>query len=405
MKPTLKSSLYTALFVAFVDLIGVGLIYPLFSAMLFDNSLPLLPLETSHKMRGFWLGLLLAAGPFFQFFGAPIWGAFSDTKGRKKPLQISIVVALLGYIFALMGVTFNSIMLLLFARAVIGFASGNMAIVQATIADISSPEEKAKNFGLFGMAHGAGFTLGPFFGSILSSYLGYNAPFQFATLLVVLNLFFALFAFKESHFMLIKRKLSWHIGLSHLKKAFHFVGLRSIFLCYFLHVFGWTFFFEFSPIYLIKNFGFSSTEIGLFYGTAGAFYALSTGFLIRPVVQRFKPRFVFFAGNLFTAIAIFCIIFLPSALWLWPLLCVICYFVAHVQPTAITIVSNAASSNIQGEALGITSSLNAAAFVLSAAISGSFVGDNPSLSMNISSGFMLLSSLILLFTFRRRLFT
>lgn len=89
----MKASLYIALFVVFIDNMGVGLIYPLFSSMLFDLKLPLLPPGTTHEMRGFWLGLLLALMPLAQFFSAPIWGAISDNLGRKRPLQLSLSIA------------------------------------------------------------------------------------------------------------------------------------------------------------------------------------------------------------------------------------------------------------------------------------------------------------------------
>ena len=172
---TLKASLYIALFVAFADNMGVGLIYPLFSSMCFDCSLPLLPFGTSNAMRGVWLGLLLAVMPLTQFFSSPIWGGLSDGKGRKKTLQLSLLIAFFGYFISLFAVIFNNIILLLFSRIVIGFAAGNLAIVQATIADLSTKEEKAKNFGLYGMALGVGFTIGPFFGGSLSNW-GYNPP-------------------------------------------------------------------------------------------------------------------------------------------------------------------------------------------------------------------------------------
>ena len=63
------------------------------SLMLFDHSFSLVPLETSPHMRGVWLGFLLSLMPLAQFFSAPIWGAISDSKGRKNPLQISLIIA------------------------------------------------------------------------------------------------------------------------------------------------------------------------------------------------------------------------------------------------------------------------------------------------------------------------
>jgi len=399
----MKPSFYIALFVAFVDFMGVGLIYPLFSSMLFDGSLSLLHPDTSHEMRGLWLGLLLALMPLAQFFSAPIWGALSDSKGRKKPLQFSLAIAFFGYIIALGGVWLGSIALLLFSRVVIGFASGNMSIVQAAIADLSLPEEKTKNFGLYSMALGVGFTLGPFFGGMLSSW-GYSVPFLFAAVIVALNLGFAIAFFKETHHLISERKLNWSIGIAHIKKAFRFKGLRTILLCSFLHNFGWSYFFEFTPVYLISHYQFTPPELGIFFGAAGGFYALSAGLLIRPFVNRFKPETLFFGGNFFAAFAILALLILPSLHWIWPVMFLICYFVAFVTPSSTTLVSNGAAPKIQGEALGILSSVNAAALVLSTLFSGSLVGAHPTLPMWVGGTIIFIAAVIILGVFRRRLF-
>ncbi len=71
---TMNASLYISLLVAFIDYMGVGLIYPLFASMLFDQSLALLPSETTQGNRGLWLGILIALMPLAQFFSSPLWG-------------------------------------------------------------------------------------------------------------------------------------------------------------------------------------------------------------------------------------------------------------------------------------------------------------------------------------------
>jgi MFS transporter, DHA1 family, tetracycline resistance protein len=382
---------------------GVGLIYPLFASMLFDRSLDLLPLQTIPEVRGLWLGIIIALMPLAQFFSSPIWGAISDNKGRKKPLHFSIAIALLGYLVALCGVTLSNIWLLLTSRVIIGIASGNISIVQATIADLSSKEEKSKNFGLYSMALGAGFTLGPFFGGLLS-FFGYNVPFLFATILIFINLIFTTIFFRETLHTTFKQKVHWSIGVNHIKKALRFSGLRTILLCSFLHNFGWSYFFEFTPVYLISQFQFSPLELGFFYGAAGSFYSLSTGLLIRPFVKRLKPETLFFGGNFLAALCILAMPFLPTSFWTWPLLFLICYFVAFVTPSSTTLISNSANSEAQGEALGILSSVNAAALVFSPLLSGSFVGVYPTLPMKIGGVTMLVAACIVLARFRSRLF-
>ena len=190
-RTSVNPSLWIALLVAFIDFMGVGLVYPMFSSMLFDANSALLPMGTSEATRGVWLGVLIAMLPLAQFFSSPIWGAISDGRGRKKPLVWSLGLALLGYLIALFGVLGSSLILLLISRIVVGFASGNMSIVQATIADLSAPERKARNFSLYSMALGSGFTLGPFLGGTLSGW-GFSVPFIFAALIVAMNLGFVL---------------------------------------------------------------------------------------------------------------------------------------------------------------------------------------------------------------------
>lgn len=399
----IKTSLYLAYLVVFVDYIGIGLVYPIFPAMLFNTELPLLALGTSSEMRGLWLGILIALMPLAQFFSAPVWGAFSDSIGRKKPLKASLFLIFLGYIISCIAVLTNNLVLLLISRVTLGIAAGNISIIQATIADVSTKENRSKCFALYSMAAGAGFTLGPCLGGLLAGK-HYVLPFFFAALLTFLNLIFAVSIFRETHQTPTKKALSWNIAFRNLKKAFHLKGLRTILLCSFLHVFGWSFFFEFVPIYLMSSLLFSTTSLGMFYGIAGAFYAISTGLLIRPFLNRFKPAMLFFFGNLLTGLCLLAMPLLPSSFWLWPLLLLLCYCVAFVSPASNTLVSNGVSASIQGEALGILSGVNALAFAISPLCSGTFIGAHPTLSMYISGSLLLITAAIILAVFRKKLF-
>lgn len=398
-----KGTFYVALLVVFIDFIGLGLIYPLFSSMIFGDFHPILPAGTSQEMRGVWLGLLIAFMPLARFFGAPIWGVLSDTQGRKKPLQISLGVELFGYLIALTAILLSSIVLLLLSRFIIGFAAGNMSIVQAAIADLSIRENKTKNYGLYSMAMGAGFTLGPSLGGFLSDW-DYRAPFTFSAIIVAINLLCAIIFFKETFpHPNQSNAIPWTQGLGNLKKAFQFSGLRVLFLAFFIHSFAWSYFFGFVPVYLIGHFHFSSTDLGLFYGSIGAFYALSTGLLIRPFIRRYNPETLFFGGNLLTSLAIFTIMALPSPPWLWPLIFALCFFFGFITPTCITMVSNAATAKTQGEALGILASVSSAALAISPIFSGSLVGNNPTLPMWVGGSCMLAVAILILIAFRRRI--
>ena len=374
-----KSSLFIALFVTFMDFVGFAIVWPIFSSMLFDASLPLLPNNTSSEVRGFWLGLLLSLAPLSQFFSSAVWGAISDNLGRKKPLQFSLMVTCVGGLCAFLGVYFYSLWIILVSRVIIGLASGNVSIVQATIADISTPEEKQKNFGLFGMMIGLGFTTGPLIGGSFS-YYGYSMPFVVATFLAVLNLILAFVFFQETLHFPIKTKINWKAGLINLKKAFYLEELRTVFLVSFLANFAWIFFVEFIPVYLINQFHFTSTNLGLFFGVASGIFALNSGVLIRPVSKWMKAETLLFGGLLLGGLSILSILLNASSLaWMWLLVVFMFSFCAYLSPSFNTLVSNRVSPHIQGEALGVLGSINAISTIASSLFSGSFVGAYPTL--------------------------
>lgn len=396
------ATLYIALLVAFIDFFGVGLVYPLFSSLLFDPNSSLIPVGTSSSIRGVWLGVLIAMTPIAQFFFSPLWGSYSDGYGRKKPLQQSLGVALLGYTIALIGMGVSNIYILLISRIVIGVASGNTSIVQASIADLSNEKNKAKNFALYSMALGLGFTLGPFLGGTLSAF-SYSLPFLVAACITTTNLIFALFFYDETNANPVQKKLKLSLALSQLRSAFQFPELRSILIASFLFNFGWSFFFEFAPVFLIERYQFTPVKLGFFYGTAACLYALSTGILIRPFLNRHKPENLFFLGMLVAALSLYTVPLLPSTLWFWPIIFILTFFVSFVLPTSTTMISNLAKPEYQGEALGLLNSVNAASFAFSPLLSGSFVGFYPSLPMWFGGSVMIIASLLFMVTFRSRL--
>ena len=163
-----KLTLFILLFVAFIDWMGIGLVYPMFSSMLFHSDVYLVSPETTAAIRGFWLGILLSLMTLSQFFSSPIIGTLSDQKGRKPLLKISLIFGVFGYIIAMAAVYLESLSLMFVSRIVLGVSAGSAAVVGAALADLSLPEEKAKNFGLLNMACGIGFTVGPFLGGKLS---------------------------------------------------------------------------------------------------------------------------------------------------------------------------------------------------------------------------------------------
>jgi DHA1 family tetracycline resistance protein-like MFS transporter len=160
------------LFTVLLDLLGIGLIFPIgpFYASAFGAS-------------AFDVGLLFTLFSVAQFLTIPILGALSDRYGRRPVLLIGIAGEVVGYI--LFG-TATSLTMLYISRLVAGASSGNIGAAQAYIADISTPRERTRSFGLLGAAVSVGFLFGPALGGFLGQY-DLRLPAFAAAALVAVN--------------------------------------------------------------------------------------------------------------------------------------------------------------------------------------------------------------------------
>lgn len=395
-----KITLYLIMLVAFIDWMGIGLVYPMFSSMLFQRDCEILPEHISDTGRGIYLGLLLATMPITLFFSAPILGTISDNKGRKKLISISLAVGILGYAIALFGVILESLIILLISRIVIGISGGSAAVVEASLADLSTKKEKVKNFGLFNMACGLGFTIGPFLGGRFSGTCigfieGYAMPFFLAGMAILINLVLVILFYEETHKPKGTEKINLTSGLLNIKKAFEVVGLRTVFLVIFIACVGWSFYWEFVPVTWISEYGFSTEKVGNLYAYGAAFYALSSGILIRPIVNRFSSTAVLFYALLLCGISTIAIFINSSETWLLICIPIQQYAIALFFPTSTAVVSNWVSEDIQGEIMGVLQSIQAVAFGVSPLIAGLALGIHISMPIVIGAISMLISAAVL----------
>lgn len=389
------------LFTVFIDSLGFGLVFPIFSPLLVNNEAGLFSPDVSLAMRGLIFGFLVSTYCFGQFFGGPLLGALSDRMGRKKVLISSMWLAVGGYLLASFGVVFSSLLILFIARVLAGVSAGSYAVAQSVIADVSTEENKTKNFGLVGMAWGLGFVIGPFLGGKLAVY-GYTTPFILASLFCFCNALLLIFLFKESLSKLVPSKINWFSGVYQIRRAFSIHNLRGIFLVMFIFCLGWGFFTEFSPIYLMRHLGFNAGQIGNFYAWVGLWIALGQGLLIRPILkllppERLLPLALFGLGAILPVM-----LFTRGSVGLFWLLPCIAFSQSLIFPSAATLVSNLSSREAQGEVLGIYNSIQWAAIALPPLFSGSLVALYPYLPVMVGSICMLAAFVLFLFIFSRK---
>lgn len=83
--------LATIFFTIFLYFFNLGLIYPIFTSLVFEGNGNLIPLESSEFYKNAIFGGLVASFPFGQFLGAPVIGHLSDQYGRRKLLILSLI--------------------------------------------------------------------------------------------------------------------------------------------------------------------------------------------------------------------------------------------------------------------------------------------------------------------------
>jgi len=389
------------LLTVFIDSLGFGLVFPIFSPMIVSNEAGMFSDGSSLAFRGLIFGLLVSAYCFGQFFGGPLLGSLSDRMGRKKILVGSMWIAFIGYLLAGFGAIIGSLTVLFFARIMAGISAGSFPVAQSVIADVSTKETKAKNFGLVGMSCWSGFVIGPFMGGKLAAY-GFTVPFAAAALFCLFNALLLLFRMKETlQISSQEGKIEWLKGLKQIRRGFSLPDFRGVFFAMFIFCLGWGFFTEFSPIFLTQRLGFHVGQVANFYAWVGLWVALCQGLVIRPILKRFAPDKLLPAGLLGLGLTLPIMLKLNTMvglLWYIPFVA-LCQ--AFVFPTSATIVSNLSSDKEQGEMLGINNSVQWAAISLPPLFSGSFVALYPHLPITLGSFCMLVAFFVFLRVYRR----
>ncbi|MEO1418870.1 MAG: MFS transporter [Bacteroidota bacterium] len=374
---------------AFIDLLGFSLVIPVLGPLLIDGTY-VLDASYDADTRNLMYGLLSGIFPLFQFFGSSILGSLSDKYGRKPILLISLVISFVGYVTFTLGVYFGDLILMFVGRSIQGLAAGNLSILYSSVADVSSKEEKAKNFGVIGAAFGLGFVIGPFLGGLLSnpetpaqmglealnmaSYFTFETPFIVGSCLVLINLLQVFFIFRET---LTNRKegitVTPFTGVINLAKSIQNPGLRSIFSVVFLQTFGFTFFTTMLQVFLIKRFAFDQGDIGMLFGFVGVSVVFTQVVLVRYFSGRVAPQRMLMFVLPGLAITLFLSMFVSNTLQLYLSVPFIAMFQGLTTPNVSALVSNMAPPQLQGEVLGMQQSVQALAQIIPPLVGGVIV--------------------------------
>ncbi len=347
--PSKRSAALGFIFITvLVDVIGLGIIIPVIPTLVVELTGDTL---SGASRTGGWLMFCYAV---MQFVFAPVLGSLSDRYGRRPVLLISLLGLGIDYLLHAWAPT---LAWLVAGRLLAGMAGASFTTANAYIADISTPEKKAQNFGLVGAAFGLGFIIGPVLGGVFSQW-GVRVPFLVAAGLSFINVLYGMLILPESLPVAKHRAFDWRKAnpmgaLSHLRRYPVVSGLIiAIFLGHLAaHSLQstWTF-------YTMYKFQWDEKMVGYSLGLVGILVVAVQAGLIRITMPLLGAKRSVFYGMLLWALGQF-LFAIASEGWMLMLFLVPYALGGIASPSIQGIISNQVPDTEQGELQGAITSV------------------------------------------------
>lgn len=343
-----KTALLFIFITILVDVIGIGIILPIIPDLIME-----LTGEGTHMavIYGMWLTTAFAG---MQFLFSPVLGEISDKYGRRPILLIALLGLSIDYLIHAWAPT---LMWLFVGRFLAGITGASFTVASAYIADISTKENKAKNFGLIGAAFGLGFIIGPGIGGFFGE-IDIRLPFYIAAGLTFANFLFGWFFVPESLPVENRRPmnlLKMIPGVS-LVSLRNYKGVLLLIFAFFLANLAGQALPSTWSYYGIERYDWSPKEIGISLMVVGLLVAIAQGFLVGVLVKKLGKKRVIILGFLLWTIGMF-LFSLASEPWMLYAFLIPYALGGVAGPTVQGLISNQVSEKEQGNLQGAITGL------------------------------------------------
>ncbi|HEX4947903.1 MAG TPA: MFS transporter, partial [Blastocatellia bacterium] len=315
------------------------------------------------------IGVIVGSYSLAQFFFTPLLGRLSDRVGRRPVLLVSVFCT--GLAFLVLGWA-NSLWVLLAARLFDGATGGNVSTAQAYIADVTTPENRAKGMGLIGAGFGLGFILGPGLGGVLSSY-SIHAPFFFAAALAFTNSILIYFFLPES----LKERRHTSLSLSeHFRDAGRSLSnpvLRIPVLVLFIATLAFGIFQPLFPVFAKTQYEYDPRHVSYLFVYSGLIGVIIQGGLLGRMVKVASEKTLLLVGMMFLIVAYLALPWTPPLAPLLGVLGLMATGTSFVSSLLPTLVSKRTPVTAQGSALGITQAAGSLARAIGPLLGGTMM--------------------------------
>ncbi|MEN2434943.1 TCR/Tet family MFS transporter [Weeksellaceae bacterium A-14] len=356
MKDSRKKAAIGFIFVTLlIDITGWGIIIPVVPKLIEE----LIHGDISEAAKyGGWMSFAYA---FVQFVFSPVVGNLSDRFGRRPIILISLFGFTVDYIFLALSPT---ITWLFVGRIIAGITGASITTASAYIADVSTDQDRAKNFGVIGAAFGLGFIIGPVLGGVLGHY-GSRVPFYAAAVLCLVNFVYGYFILPESLDKDKRRPFDWKranpVGsLKFLRKHPEISGMTVALILIYIagHAVqsNWSFF-------TMYQFGWTERMVGISLGVVGLMTGLVQGLLIRWINPKIGNEKSILYGLALYSVGMLLYAFATEG---WMMLAfTVPYCLGGIcGPALQAVITKSVSSGEQGELQGALTSLMSATSIV-----------------------------------------
>lgn len=343
-----KTTISFVAFIVFVDMVGVGLIIPVMPGLL--EKLTGETIDRTAEIGG-WLIFAYAS---MQFAFAPIIGGLSDRFGRRPVLLLTLL--LLGVDYAIMAMA-PDLWWLFVGRILAGAMGASWAAANSCVADVATPDERGKYFGILGGLGAAGFVVGPAIGGVLGSY-GDRLPFVAAAVLCIAGSVLGYFLLHETlpsekrrtFTMTRANPFGTIIQMSRTPIVLGFLAVIFLMQLASQSTFSvWAY-------YNVLAFGWSELQVGLSVALYGFLLAIVQGGLTGKAIARFGPRTTCLLGFLFAIPTYALFAFAPGS-WAMILGIILGSFAGLTFPAMQQLMSERITEDAQGELQGAIASM------------------------------------------------
>lgn len=365
-----RSPLVPIALIVLVDVFGLTLVIPLLAIY-----------AEQFGATAFEASLLVPVFALCQLVAGPLLGRWSDTAGRKRVLLLSQVGTLVGFL-VMAGA--QSLPLLFLARVIDGATAGNLSVAQAYIADHTAPENRARAFGLIGVAFGLGFFIGPSISGVLAQHVGLRAPIFLAAGMSLLSILCTAALLPGGEVAQVQAGVARGRGLGGVFAWRAWAGyftrptLGGLLVQFLLFAFAFSTFTSCFPLFAERRFTwqgrpYGPQEIGHLYAYSGFIGLVLQGGLLGRLVRRFgEARLVGF-GFAVSLVGYVGLGLVRDTVGLVAVATVGGVGSSLLRPCLTSLVSRHAHGGEQGAVMGLTQSMVSLSSVVAAPVGGALI--------------------------------